>query len=157
MIKTKRAQLYLFSMLLLIAVGACKQEKETEAAKEPNPKTDKIVLPEGFEIEHIYSPSDDKKGSWVSMTFDDKGRMITSDQFGGLFRVELPPIGSDTTLKPKIEPLDFPIEGQDPADTSKTKVGMGFAQGLLWANNSLYVMINHRPNEKLSKGSGHSK
>lgn len=154
MIKTKRAQLYLFSMFLLLAVGACKQEKEKEEAKEPNPKIDKIVLPEGFEIDHIYSPSDDKKGSWVSMTFDDKGRMITSDQYGGLFRIELPPIGSDTTVKPKIEALDFPIEGRDPADTSKNKVGMGFAQGLLWANNSLYVMINHRPNENLAKGSG---
>ncbi|MGB7528136.1 c-type cytochrome [Sphingobacterium cellulitidis] len=154
MIKTKRAQSYLFAMLLLFLAGSCKQEKEKEVVKEPNPKTDKIVLPEGFEIEHIYSPSDDKKGSWVSMTFDDKGRMITSDQFGGLFRVELPPLGSDSTVKPKIEALDFPIEGRDPKDTSSTKVGMGFAQGLLWAYNSLYVMINHRPNENLSKGSG---
>ncbi len=154
MIKTKRTHLYLFSMFLLLATGACKNREEKEEVKGTNPKTEKIVLPEGFEIEHIYSPSDDKKGSWVSMTFDDKGRMITSDQYGGLFRIELPPIGSDTTLKPKIEALDFPIEGQDPADTSKTKVGMGFAQGLLWAYNSLYVMVNHRPNENLSKGSG---
>ncbi len=154
MIKTKRAQLYLFALFLFIFAGACKQEKEKEVVKEPNPKTDKITLPDGFEIEHIYSPSDDKKGSWVSMTFDDKGRMITSDQFGGLFRVELPPLGSDSTVKPKIEALDFPIEGRDPKDTTSNKVGMGFAQGLLWAYNSLYVMINHRPNENLSKGSG---
>lgn len=152
MIKTNKAHLYLFSLFLLFATGACKQQ-EKEEVKDENPKTKKIVLPEGFAVDHLYSPSDDKKGSWVSMTFDDKGRMITSDQFGGLFRVELPPLGSDSTVKPIIEAIDLPIEGRDPADTTK-KVGMGFAQGLLWAYNSLYVMVNHKANDEFAKSSG---
>jgi len=46
MIKTKRAQLYLFALFLFIFAGACKQEKEKEEVKEPNPKTDKITLPD---------------------------------------------------------------------------------------------------------------
>lgn len=153
MIRTNRAPLYLFSMFLLFAAGACKQSEKSEE-KDTNPKTEKITLPEGFAIEHVYSPSEDKKGSWVSMTFDDKGRMITSDQFGGLFRVELPPMGSDSTVKPKIEAIEFPTEGTPLADTTKKKVGMGFAQGLLWAYNSLYVMVNHNPNDEFKKGSG---
>lgn len=153
MIRTNRAQLYLFSMFLLFAAGACKGKEEPKVV-DTNPKTEKITLPEGFAIEHIYSPSDNENGSWVSMTFDDKGRMITSDQFGGLFRVELPPLGSDSTVKPKIEPIEFPVEGPPLADTTKKKVGMGFAQGLLWAYNSLYVMVNHKPNDELKKGSG---
>src|SRR5690606_18413828 len=84
-------------------------------------------------------------------TFDNKGRMIASDQYGGLFRLELPPIGADSTVKPKIEKLQFPQK--DEADTTN-QVGMGFAQGLLWAHNSLYVMVNHFPNDAFSKGSG---
>src|SRR5690606_7636460 len=140
------------AIFLLTLAGACHEQIKDEGAKDENPKTKKIVLPEGFAVDHIYSPSDNKQGSWVAMTFDDKGRMITSDQYGALFRIELPPIGSDTTLKPKIEKLDLPYD--IPADTSSTKVGIGFAQGLLWAHNSLYVVVNHNPDEQFSKGSG---
>ncbi|WP_400261535.1 c-type cytochrome [Sphingobacterium sp. SG20118] len=150
--KINNIQLMLFAIFLLILAGACSEQIKDEGVKDENPKTKKIVLPEGFAVDHIYSPSDNKQGSWVAMTFDDKGRMITSDQYGALFRIELPPIGSDSTIKPKIEKLDFPTD--NPADTSSTKVGIGFAQGLLWAHNSLYVVVNHNPNEQFSKGSG---
>ena len=30
------------------------------------------------------------------MAFDDKGRMITCDQYGYLYRITIPPVGSDT-------------------------------------------------------------
>lgn len=110
----------------------------------PGSKADRLKLPEGFKAEHLYSPSEEKNGSWVSMTFDDKGRMITSDQYGGLFRLVVPAIGS--TEKPTVETLK--IEG----DTAK--VAMGYAHGLLYAFNSLYVMINNRSNPKFPKGSG---
>ncbi|MFZ4262562.1 c-type cytochrome [Sphingobacterium sp. HJSM2_6] len=154
MIENRNAKLLLFSLLMLLFAGSCTdQEAKKEVAKEDdNPKTKKIVLPEGFAIDHIYSPSDNKVGSWVSMTFDDKGRLITSDQYGSLYRIDLPPIGADSTVKPKIEKMDFPNE--NPADTTKKKVGMGFAQGLLYANNSLYVVVNHNANDEFSKGSG---
>ncbi|RZL97154.1 MAG: hypothetical protein EOO88_62965, partial [Pedobacter sp.] len=32
-----------------------------------NPKTDKLKLLPGFKAEHLYSPSDNKEGSWVAM------------------------------------------------------------------------------------------
>lgn len=137
-----------------LVISACqdKPRGQQEEREDDNPKTKKIVLPEGFAVEHLYSPSENEQGSWVAMTFDDQGRMITSDQYGGLFRLELPPIGSDSTVQPKIEKLQFPHE--NPADTSSNQVGMGFAQGLLWAHNSLYVMVNHFPNDEFNKGSG---
>ncbi|CAG4997557.1 hypothetical protein DYBT9275_01799 [Dyadobacter sp. CECT 9275] len=107
-------------------------------------KVDKLKLPEGFKAEHLFSPSEASDGSWVSMAFDDKGRLITSDQYGSLYRVVLPPIGSSD--KPVIETLK--IEG----DTAK--IGMGFAHGLLYAFNSLYVVINNGRNARFPKGSG---
>jgi hypothetical protein len=59
-----------------------------------DPKVAKLKLPEGFVAEHIYSPAENDQGSWVGMTFDDKGRMIATDQYGALYRLEIPPIGS---------------------------------------------------------------
>ena len=40
------------------------------------------VLP-GFKAELLYSVPKGEQGSWVSMTVDDKGRLITGDQGGG--------------------------------------------------------------------------
>lgn len=122
----------------------------TDKSTAGDPRIDKLKLLPGFKAEHLYSPSDNKQGSWVSMTFDDKGRMITSDQYGFLYRLEMPPLGSSSA--PKIEKL---IVGPPPASGDTTqKVGMGYAQGLLYAFNSLYVMVNHRGNKEFEKTSG---
>jgi putative heme-binding domain-containing protein len=112
-----------------------------------NPKTEKLKMQPGFKAEHLYSPSENNQGSWVSMTFDDKGRMIVSDQYGGLFRLKIPAIGAGN-VTPEIEKLTI---GKAVATDT---VGMGYAQGLLYAFNSLYVMINNRSNAKFSRGSG---
>ncbi|GAB3538942.1 c-type cytochrome [Spirosoma fluminis] len=109
-----------------------------------NSKADKLKLQPGFKAEHIYSPSENGQGSWVSMTFDDKGRMIASDQYGGLFRIKLPAIGSGST-RPTVEKLVI---------SKDTSVGMGYAQGLMYAFNSLYVMVNNRPSKQFPKPSG---
>jgi len=60
------------------------------------------------------------------MCTDPKGRLIVSDQNGGLFRVTPPPIGDSKT----------------PTLVEKIPADIGEAQGLLWAFNSLYVMVN---------------
>jgi putative heme-binding domain-containing protein len=112
------------------------------------PKVEKLKLLPDFKAEHLYSPSEHKNGSWVAMTFDDKGRMIASDQSGFLYRIIIPPIGDDTnTVKIKVEKL---IVG----DTTVAKIGMGYAHGLLYAFNSLYVMVNHNGDDKFKQGSG---
>ncbi|MCW3107502.1 MAG: heme-binding protein, partial [Segetibacter sp.] len=116
-----------------------------------NPKVQKLKLQPNFKAEHLYSPSEAGNGSWVAMTFDDKGRMIASDQYGYLYRLTIPPVGADTnTNKLKVEKLEIQFEG----DTSKIK--MGFAHGLLYAFNSLYVMVNNNPTPPatMNRGSG---
>jgi hypothetical protein len=114
-----------------------------------NPKVQKLKLPPNFRAEHLYSPSEAGEGSWVAMTFDDKGRMITCDQYGYIYRLTIPPVGSDTnTTKIKVEKLDIKIEG----DTSRLKIG--YAHGLLYAFNSLYVMVNDEGDTTLTRKSG---
>ena len=116
-----------------------------------NPKVDKLKLLPGFKADHLYSPSENNQGSWVSMTFDDKGRMIVSDQYGFLYRLTLPPAGAGSQA-PKVEKLNVPLENGMMSDSAK--VGMGYAQGLLYAFNSLYVMVNNRESKSFEKTSG---
>ena len=136
--------------LFIIGLAAACQQSET--ATTANPKIDKLKLPVGFKAEHLYSPGDNEQGSWVAMTFDDKGRMITSDQYGALYRLELPAIGD--TSKAKVEKLIIGSEADINADTTTLKIGMGFAQGLLYAFNSLYVMVNHNSDKNFDKNTG---
>ncbi|MEQ9443321.1 MAG: c-type cytochrome [Cyclobacteriaceae bacterium] len=140
------------SLVLLWALiaSACADNSEQEADQEPlGPKLEKLKLQSGFKAEHLFSPSENEMGSWVAMTFDDQGRMITSDQYGALYRLDLAPIGADS-LTPKIEKLKIQTE-EAVADSI---IQMGYAQGLLWAYNSLYVMVNHNSDDEFEKGSG---
>ena len=89
-----------------------------------------LKVAEGFHVELLYSVPKDEQGSWVSMAIDPKGRLIVSDQYGKLFRVTPPPIGVDpaaASAATKVEPIN---------------VAIGEAQGLLWAFDSLYVVVN---------------
>ena len=94
-----------------------------DLANEAAPGSDFSVA-EGFKVERIYSVPRQKQGSWVSLTTDDKGRLLASDQNGKLYRVTPPSIGDG---KLTVEPIDLDI---------------GRAQGLLYAFDSLYVMVN---------------
>ena len=86
----------------------------------------KLNLPEGFQADFLYSPTEADSSSWVSLAVDGNGRLLASDQYGSLYRIEPAPIGSDPATT-KVEKLD---------------VALGHAQGLLWAFNSLYVVVN---------------
>lgn len=142
----------LFFAFIVVVLTSCTNKKDTHNAENQNPKLAKLKLIAGFQAEHLYSPSENEQGSWVSMTFDDKGRLITSDQYGALYRLEIAPIGNDSVQK--IERLDIGKSNAELADTTKPKIEMGYAQGLLYAFNSLYVMVNNRTNENFEKGSG---
>ena len=67
---------------------------------------------EGFKVERLYSVPSETQGSWVSLTVDDFGRLITSDQYGKLYRVTPPSISGKETL---VEPIDLDI-GPRPRD-----------------------------------------
>ena len=146
-IKQSIRNLFLYSAAVLVTV-ACSTEEKSEYKREltGNPKLDKLKLPDGFVAEHIYSPGEHEDGSWVAMTFDDKNRLITADQYGFLYRLEVPPVGSDS-LTPKVERLII-------GNVAEPQVGMGYAQGLLYAFNSIYVMVNHHGNEEFAESTG---
>ncbi len=140
----------LFLLSAIISLPSCDKKAAPETSG--NSKTSKLKLPDGFKVDHLYSPSEHEQGSWVAMAFDDKGRLITSDQYGALYRLELSPAGTDSVAK--IERLVIGKTNAELADTTQPRIQMGYAQGLLYAFNSLYVMVNHRSNEDFVKGSG---
>ena len=98
------------SLLIFLAVAlvsvSCSQESEEANSGPKDPKLDKLKLQSGFRAEHLYSPSDNDMGSWVAMAFDDQGRLITSDQYGALYRLNLAPIGTDSLTPGHRAPQD---------------------------------------------------
>lgn len=112
-----------------LARGAERAAKKPQAdatgpALEATPVQSIQALP-GFKVERLYSVPAAQQGSWVCMTVDNRGRLIVSDQYGALYRITPPRIGSSAA--PKIERL---------------KVAIGGAQGLLYAFDSLYVVVS---------------
>ena len=90
-----------------------------ETAQAQTTRAEDLKLPAGFRAELLYSVPGEQ-GSWVSMTSDPQGRLIASDQYGKLYRIT--PGAGDSS---KVEQIDLSI---------------GFAQGLLCAFDSLYVV-----------------
>ncbi len=121
-----------FAALLALAFGVSTAQgqaaKKTAPAPPPPPATpiDRIKAPKGFKVELLYTVPRDTQGSWVNLAVDPKGRLIASDQYGKLYRVTPPGIGTEPG-EIKVEPI--PVE-------------IGEAQGLLWAFDSLYVVVN---------------
>lgn len=85
----------------------------------------------GFQAELLYSVPGGDQGSWVNLCTDDKGRIIASDQYGGLYRFAPPAAG---------QPLD-------PASIEKVPAEIRAANGLLWAFGALYVGVNDYENK----------
>jgi putative heme-binding domain-containing protein len=83
------------------------------------PKTIPLATLPGFKGEKIYDVNKASQGSWVGMTVDNKGRIITTDQYGGIYRV---------TVKPKVS-------------VEKLKVKVTGGHGALYAFDSLYIMV----------------
>jgi putative heme-binding domain-containing protein len=97
------------------------------AAKEP-PATDPATMKvaKGFRVELLYSVPKAEQGSWVCLCVDPKGRLVTSDQYGGLYRITPPPAGGKAA--------DTKVE--------KLPTAIGMAQGLVYAFDALYVVVN---------------
>jgi putative heme-binding domain-containing protein len=80
-------------------------------------------VPPGFRVERLFAVPREQLGSWVSLTFDRKGRLIVSDEGDkGLCRVTPAPL--DGKGQTTVERLEAPVTA---------------AQGLLVAFDSLYV------------------
>lgn len=90
------------------------------------------VLP-GYKVEKLFSVPKPQLGSWVSITTDNKGRLIVCDQGNkGLCRVTPPKIGSN-----------------DETRVERLNINISSAQGMLYAFNSLYLSVNGGPGSGL--------
>ena len=146
---TLRILLPVIAFAALFYSCGTKDKKTDSQQASVDPKVQKLKLLPDFYADHLYSPGENEQGSWVAMAFDNKGRMIACDQYGFLYRLTIPAVGSDTTTsKLNVEKLDIKIEG----DTASLK--LGYAHGLLYAFNSLYVMVNDEGDTTLSRRSG---
>jgi hypothetical protein len=118
---------------------------------------ERIKLADGFKMDLLYSvPA--TQGSWVAMCRDDKGRLIVSDQYGGIYRFPVPAPGKKLTAA-DVEQITFAVDGPAPkkgkgkaapkapgkrTPAQKALPQVGHAQGLCYAFDSLYVVVNSR-------------
>ncbi|MEL6104915.1 MAG: family 16 glycoside hydrolase [Planctomycetota bacterium] len=87
---------------------------------------DRIKAAKGFKVELLYSVPSETQGSWVNLCADNKGRLLVSDQFGGMFRITPPAPDA------KLSAIDVvPV----PADIRAVN-------GMVWLNDALYVGVN---------------
>lgn len=114
-----------FSLLMCLGllVGLAFQADPFSAQSNDPPN---LKVPDGFKAEILYNPMASDSSSWVALAMDSKGRLLASDQYGALYRIRPAALGSDPATT-EVEKLD---------------IGLGHAQGLLWAFNSLYVVVN---------------
>jgi len=97
---------------------------------------DQLKVMKGFKAELLYSVPKDKEGSWVSLTTLPGGKLIACDQYGSLYRLTPPPVGTKDGTK-------------DGTKVEKLALDIGAAQGLCWAFDSLYVVVNSGPKSGL--------
>ena len=116
-----KPKLLLFLIIFIKFSGFSFAQIENQATPIEN-----ISVKKGFNIELLFTVPKERLGSWVNLCLDNKNRIIASDQFGGLYRFEVPAKGK--TLKE--------------SDIEKIPVDIRAANGLLWAFDSLYVAVN---------------
>ncbi|MFK7849600.1 MAG: c-type cytochrome [Akkermansiaceae bacterium] len=106
-----------FGMMASVSMGAgiCVGEI-VDATKD-------FKVADGFKLERIYDVPK-PQGSWVGLTVDGKGRLIATDQYGGIYRITVPPLAGGET---KVEPLDIAVTG---------------GHGVLWFKGMLYIIVN---------------
>lgn len=108
-------------------------------------ETAQIKVQTGFQADLIYSIPGDQ-GSWVSLATEKNGRLIASDQHGRLYRITPP--------KKFLSPNESSTASvEDQAKVELIEVDLGFAQGLLYAFDSLYV-VAAQANEKFKTPAG---
>ncbi len=142
---------FLLAAMLLVGVTTFAEAQRNAASP------DKIHLPEGFKIELLYTVPRDTQGSWVAMCLDDKNRLIVSDQYGGLYRFPVPELGkplNSEDIEQITYAIDAPVRKKGGKKTANTPqkisakesklLKIGHAQGICYAFDSLYVVVNSR-------------
>ena len=130
-----RTCLILVAAILFIGPATAAEVAAPPAAKPPTATpADKIKVLKDFKVELLYTVPKETQGSWVNLCVDPRGRLIASDQYGGLYRITPPPLGG----KP------------EETHVGRLPIDLGEAQGLLFAFDSLYVVVNK--GKKLASG-----
>ena len=91
----------------------------------------RLKVANGFKVELIYSVPGGSQGSWVNLCLDPKGRIIASDQYGGLYRFQPPAAG----------------QVLDPATVEKVGPEIRAVNGMLFAFGALYIGVNDYENK----------
>ncbi len=124
----------LFSLAFILMLGICPLHAQPNVKKPkkvttsgPATAAETLTVPAGFTVELLRSAATNE-GSWISMTVDNKGRLIISPQQDErpLLRITLTKAGQ-----------------VDKVETIPAKVKQ--AMGMCWAHDSLYVN-SHGPN-----------
>ena len=121
----------IFSVLLVLLIG-CRSRPEgvdydqwKEALKAPRATSARNVLaPPGFEVDLIRTATKEE-GSWVSLEFDGKGRLLVGREGPGILRMTLP--------KGRFGRVNIELVNDH----------LNECRGLLWAYDSLYVNANN--------------
>mgnify|MGYP003637604550 CR=1 FL=1 len=99
---------------------------------------DEITVADGFKVEMLYEVPKAEQGSWVSLTIDDQGRLLASDQAGaGLHRITV----SESSDKPKVTVEKMPVE-------------ISGAQGMTWHEGALYFNRSGGPFYRVTDSTG---
>jgi len=113
----------------------------------------------GFRVELLHSVPKEEQGSWVALAVDPRGRITAADQYGSLYRVTPPPIGTSAgakverldaklpavNLPPGVTPPPTPKRAQATDGSASPAIG---AHGLLYAFGALYVMVDEVPGKQ---------
>ena len=115
---------HLFSIVLLAILSpGYKAAGQFENKATP---IESISIKNGFKVELLLTVPKEKFGSWVNLCLDNKNRIITSDQYGSLYRFPAPGLN----------------ESLDESKVERIPAGIRAANGLLWAFGGLYVAVN---------------
>ena len=82
-----------------------------------------VEVAPGFRVELVHAVPRHRQGSWVSLAFDDRGRLFSSDQYGGLWRLT-------------------PGDGSGPAVVDQVPVALGEAHGLAFVGDTLFAVVS---------------
>ena len=114
-----------------------------------------LKLAPGFKAELLYTVPKNDQGSWVALTVDHKGRILAGDQYGGVYRLTPPAPGTNGATKVEALAITLPDVPLPPgvnrptpkraeATGGATSPSVG-AHGLLYAHDSLYIMVDEVP------------
>ena len=114
------------AVILKCSLGTTAEQPDNSATKQATPSSGDsgLSVPDGFVVERIFSGSVSEIGSWVALGVDDRGRLITADRLGPLYRITLPRVDNANH--------DLGIE--------KLSVEVGGANGFLQAFGSMYAV-----------------